>query len=746
MDDAAHRNVLKKKIRIGSYETELSSVFFLTAVTLLAFAVRVCLHSFISDDWTIYWSDWLAQLSARGFGALADDFYDYAPPVMYLLYLITLLPLNAMTVFKGICCLMDFVGAVLVGKLVFTCTGSEKRSMLGYACFLFLPTVILNSAAWAQCDILYTVLILASVYFLLTDRSWAGMWFYGAAFAVKLQTLFIFPFLVILWVRKKVGLKQFLTLPVMYFLGILPAWIAGRPLAELIGIYAFQGSKDRWSLSIKFPNIYQIIGNNFFLDEYAAAGMYLILGILMILMFYLAYKRVRVTKEYVILLIVFFGMVATYFLPHMHERYLYVSDAFLLVYALTRVRRFPWFVASSFLGVVGYGQYLTKNDPLVPYWALAFVQLALIVRIGLDLWAYIHDPANLSDEGEATALSLRTLIFHRFHIGSFSFDFLEALLAVCITAVGVLLRTVFSVNGTIFPALVIAVATLLVWTLTRNGRRTLLAYAVFMILPTLVADAAILPESAAVGAVLFLCALEELGEKSICVRNADFWGGKGAWIFTVLAALTLFDDVRYVGLLVLCALLWQSRRLRTRQFLVIFAAGLARFLYSYRIWLWAGYTLTTFHWPNIYEIVGKAAVTTQQVDPIALVGLFLTAGLLLMALWVFAQGSVPTDGVSLLRFCLFFGIAAGFFLPYMDQSYGYIYCVIAVILAMKEPREFWIPLLLQIVTYAGYQDCVNGESMTPMWVFALLQLGILTYLGVRLLREAKVVNLCAGKN
>ncbi|MCD8363226.1 MAG: hypothetical protein LUC98_09780 [Lachnospiraceae bacterium] len=726
---------MEKKLSIGKHEIEASQLFFLAAVTLLALGVRVCLRSFISDDWTIYWSDWLSQLTQRGFAALADDFYDYAPPVMYLLYLITLLPLNAMTAFKGVCCLMDFVGAVLIGKLVFTCTGSRRRSMLGYACFLFLPTVILNSAAWAQCDTLYTVLILASIYFLLTDRSWTGMWFYGAAFAVKLQTLFIFPFLIILWVRKKVDLKQFLTLPVMYFLGILPAWIAGRPLTELIGIYAFQGSKDRWSLSIKFPNIYQIIGNNFFLDEYATAGVYLILGILMILMFYLAYRRVRVTKEYVILLIVFFGMVATYFLPHMHERYLYVSDAFLLVYALMRLQRFPWFIASSFLGVVGYGQYLTKNDPLVPYWALAFVQLALIVRIGLDLWNYVHTPANLSDEEEKEERSLRTLIFNRLHIGSFSFDFLEGLLAICITAVGVLLRSVFSVNGTIFPALVIAIATLLVWTLTRSGRRTLLAYAVFMILPTIVADTAILPESAAVGAVLFLCALEEQGEKSA-----------GSWIFTLLAALTLLDDVRYVGLLFLCALLWQRRRLQTSQFTVIFAAGLARLIYSYRIWLWAGYTLTTFHWPNIYEIVGKAAVMTQQVDPLAIVGLFLAAGLLLMTLWVFAQGNIPTDDASLLRLCLFFGLAAGFFLPYMDQSYGYVYCVLAVILAMKEPREFWIPLLLQIVTYAGYQDCVNGESMTPMWVFALLQLGILAYLGTRLLREAKVVNLCAGKN
>ena len=105
---------------------------------------------------------------------------------------------------------------------------------------------------------------------------------------------------------------------------------------ELLGIYAFQGGKDRWSLSIKFPNIYQIIGNNFFLDEYVKAGMLLILGILMLVMCYMAYQKVRITKEFVILLVVFFGMLTTYFIPHMHERYLYLTDAFLLIYTLIR--------------------------------------------------------------------------------------------------------------------------------------------------------------------------------------------------------------------------------------------------------------------------------------------------------------------------------------------------------------------------------------------------------------------------
>ena len=168
---------------------------------------------------------------------------------------------------------------------------------------------------------------------------------------------------------------------------------------ELLGIYAFQGGKDRWSLSIKFPNIYQIIGNNFFLDEYVKAGMLLILGILMLVMCYMAYQKVRITKEFVILLVVFFGMLTTYFIPHMHERYLYLTDAFLLIYTLIHVRRFPLFVTASFLTVVGYGQYLTKQAPLVSYGALAFIQLALLVLISLDVYRYLHDPANVLEGG-----------------------------------------------------------------------------------------------------------------------------------------------------------------------------------------------------------------------------------------------------------------------------------------------------------------------------------------------------------
>ena len=176
--------------------------------------------------------------------------------------------------------------------------------------------------------------------------------------------------------------------------------------------------------------------------------------------------------------------------------------------------------------------------------------------------------------------------------------------------------------------------------------------------------------------------------------------------------------------------------------------------------------MTTFHWPNIYEIVGREAMQGQLFDPVATVGCFVAVGLLLLGVWVFCQGewkltkavdetsedaATRKNGAEIqmlpvLRLLLFFGLAAGYFLPYMDQTYGYLFCVLAVILVLVEPKEFLLAAALQIVTFAGYQECVNGESMMPMWVFAVLQLLVLMYLCVKLLKEAKVVDLCVRKN
>ena len=372
-------------------------LFYLAALTLIGLSIRVILRVVITDDWLMYWDPWISDIKEMGFSYLATDRYDYTPTFIYILWVISKLPINPMTAYKGLHCILDFVAAAILGKMIYKVTGSRRKGVLSYGLFLIVPTIWANSALWAQCDIIFMTFLLLCFYYLFADRPCRAMFFYGMAFVFKLQSLFIFPFLVILWVNKKVDLKHFLWIPALYFLSIVPAWIAGRPLMDLINIYMAQGAQDVWSLSIKWPNIYQIIGNQFFLLEYASAGTWLILGILMIILYAMAQKRYRITNEFIVQMALFFAILTPWFLPHMHERYGCVADILAIIYAMMNTKKFYFPLVQilvSFNSYMAYLSHLGSDEPTIYYGVWAFAELGLLVLVGLDIWHYMRNPEN----------------------------------------------------------------------------------------------------------------------------------------------------------------------------------------------------------------------------------------------------------------------------------------------------------------------------------------------------------------
>lgn len=370
---------------------------YLAALTLIGLGIRVILRVVITDDWLMYWDPWISDLKEMGFSYLATDRYDYTPTFVYILWAISRLPINPMTAYKGLHCVLDFVAAGILGKMIWEVTGSKRKGILSYGLFLIVPTIWANSALWAQCDIIFMTFLLLCFYYLFEDRPCKAMFFYGMAFGFKLQSLFIFPFLVILWVNKKVDLKHFLWIPALYFLSIVPAWIAGRPLMDLINIYMAQGAQDVWSLSIKWPNIYQIIGNQFFLLEYASAGTWLILGILMIILYAMAQKRYRITNEFIVQMALFFAILTPWFLPHMHERYGCVADILAIIYAMMNTKKFYFPLVQilvSFNSYMAYLSHLGSDEPTIYYGVWAFAEFGLLVLVGLDIWHYMRNPEN----------------------------------------------------------------------------------------------------------------------------------------------------------------------------------------------------------------------------------------------------------------------------------------------------------------------------------------------------------------
>ena len=370
---------------------------YLAALTLFGLGIRVILRVVITDDWLMYWDPWISDLKEMGFSYLATDRYDYTPTFVYILWAISRLSINPMTAYKGLHCVLDFVAAGILGKMIWKVTGSKRKGILSYGLFLIVPTIWANSALWAQCDIIFMTFLLLCFYYLFEDRPCKAMFFYGMAFVFKLQSLFIFPFLVILWVNKKVDLKHFLWIPALYFLSIVPAWIAGRPLMDLINIYMAQGAQDVWSLSIKWPNIYQIIGNQFFLLEYASAGTWLILGILMVILYAMAQKRYRITNEFIVQMALFFAILTPWFLPHMHERYGCVADILAIIYAMMNTKKFYFPLVQilvSFNSYMAYLSHLGSDEPTIYYGVWAIAELGLLVLVGLDIWHYMRNPEN----------------------------------------------------------------------------------------------------------------------------------------------------------------------------------------------------------------------------------------------------------------------------------------------------------------------------------------------------------------
>src|SRR6266853_1428184 len=92
---------------------------------------------------------------------------------------------------------------------------------------LFAPTVFINSSFWGQVDMIYTTFLLGAFYFLVQEKENRAFVMVGLAFSMKMQALFLVPFLFFLFLRGRVRLRSFFWIPAIFCLSILPAAFHG---------------------------------------------------------------------------------------------------------------------------------------------------------------------------------------------------------------------------------------------------------------------------------------------------------------------------------------------------------------------------------------------------------------------------------------------------------------------------------------------------------------------------------------
>jgi Gpi18-like mannosyltransferase len=346
--------------------------------TLLALALRFTLRTFETQDFTYYYRGWYTLIKNEGFAALGKNFSDYTPLSLYFLYVVSVLLPKVSTVtavkLPSIAC--DFICAWYVFRIVRLKYEKGPFPIFAFLAILFAPTVILNSAAWTQIESIYTAALVAFLYYLLKKQGWHACIAYGIAFSIKLQSIYLAPLLLVMLLKKEISWKHLLAIPAVYLISIIPAWIAGRPLVELLTIYGGQVN-DYSGLVNNAPNMYTWLPADKSALLYPG-GVIFAVSICLIYVAVVIKSHVSLSKHLIVQLTLLSALLVPYFLPKTHDRYFYPADVLSIVYGFYFPGYFYIPLAANLISFFIYEPFLFGTN-IFPQTVLALALLIVII-------------------------------------------------------------------------------------------------------------------------------------------------------------------------------------------------------------------------------------------------------------------------------------------------------------------------------------------------------------------------------
>lgn len=384
---------LTETVSIGRMSLQVVDLLFILCLCILGLLIRMELYPIESADYYGFLEAWMEEIrSAGGFRSLDHQISNYTSPYMYLMCLVSYLTPNSLYGLKTVSVVFDYVLAFTMFTLLYELTGRVRRSILGMAAVLLCPTVVMNSAYWCQCDVIYTAFLMLALLCFFKGESRRCMVFVGIAFSFKLQALFLVPFLIMMWLsRRTVRLRHVLYIPVMYLLMAIPAWCMGRDLRELVMIYAEQSGTYPWG-TLEYPNIYALIGevmpDMYHAKEVSGAGIFMTIMLLGVLAYVIYVKGVRITDRMAVTLALASVAVITYTLPHMHERYGFLVDILAILYGMLDHKKLLHTCGFILVSLLSYIPYLIGIH-VVPVVYVAIGYLFLILLVLKDLYGQI---------------------------------------------------------------------------------------------------------------------------------------------------------------------------------------------------------------------------------------------------------------------------------------------------------------------------------------------------------------------
>lgn len=351
---------------------------------ILAMALRAYVFDYRTGDYNDFLSRWVEFYRQNGgFRGLAQSVGNYNLPYLYFLAAFSYLDVPDLYLIKLLSVFFDLVLAWGIARLVYIFNNNRTVIISAFFVTLFLPSVLLNGALWGQCDSIYAAFAVWSIVFALSDRPILSVISIALSFAFKLQAVFLMPVFLIYIFAKKIRWAHLAIFPATYVVTALPAVICGRPFKDAILLYFNQAETVGSALNYNSPSVFAFIPwgadvNEAVLTEIGIVAAFLFLFLLFV---HCYIRRSSLDNRALLICSLIVVLAVPYLLPHMHDRYFFISDVLSIAFAfvLPALSFVP--VLVSFASLLGYHAYLKMRFLLPMSYGAAALLIALIALL-----------------------------------------------------------------------------------------------------------------------------------------------------------------------------------------------------------------------------------------------------------------------------------------------------------------------------------------------------------------------------
>lgn len=331
-----------------------------------ALVMRIMFFEYLSGDMNSFLIPWFNFFKENG-NLLALAKLSECPNNDYFYGYNTLLALSSyfkgepINIIKTISLIFDFALAIGVSLVVYHFSKNKMTSLVAYLATLYAPTVFTNSAIWGQCDQIYTCIVVYAVLLLLKKKNiWASL-VIGIAFGFKIQTVFIIPLLGFMWLNKKYRMWNLLLIPVGFFITILPSYLCGASFSAPFEVFSKQFGEYQ-AMNYGSGSMYAFMEMGLLKECFnKGTAIILALAIELFVLFVLFYNKIECNDKTILYVGTLYTLLTPFVLPHMHERYFFMADIFILIYVIANKKHYYLAPLMIFSSINTYTHFLTRE-------------------------------------------------------------------------------------------------------------------------------------------------------------------------------------------------------------------------------------------------------------------------------------------------------------------------------------------------------------------------------------------------